>query len=47
VVEFLDPIPPGLTKEAFMSRLSGEVESRSNALMAEAGFPGGASNAVD
>lgn len=38
VVEFLDPIRPGLDKETFRSRLEAEVEARSNALMAEAGF---------
>ncbi|MGB3243002.1 MAG: lysophospholipid acyltransferase family protein [Sulfitobacter sp.] len=35
VVEFLDPIPPGLTKDAFMARLEKEVEARSDALLAE------------
>lgn len=38
VVEFLDPIPPGMTQDAFMETLEEEVETRSNALMAEAGF---------
>lgn len=38
VVEFLDPIPPGLPKETFRARLEEMVETRSNALMAEAGF---------
>ena len=41
VVEFLDPIEPGLSKAAFMARIEHEVESRSNALMAEA-MPGAA-----
>lgn len=38
VVEFLPPIPPGLTNEAFMLRLEREVEAASGALMREAGF---------
>ncbi|PWG16493.1 lysophospholipid acyltransferase family protein [Salibaculum griseiflavum] len=38
VVEFLDPIPQGLTGRDFMNRLEHEVEERSNALMAEAGL---------
>lgn len=38
VVEFLPPIPPGLTTPAFMARLEAEVEARSDALMAQAGF---------
>lgn len=38
VVEFLDPIAPGLPVPEFMSRLEAEVETRSNRLMAEAGF---------
>jgi 1-acyl-sn-glycerol-3-phosphate acyltransferase len=38
VVEFLDPIAPGLDKDAFMQRLEQEVETASNRLMAEAGF---------
>lgn len=38
VVEFLDPIPPGLPGPDVMQRLEREVESRSDALMAEAGF---------
>jgi len=38
VVEFLDPIAPGLPIPAFMTRLEAEIESRSNQLMAEAGF---------
>ncbi len=39
VVEFLDPIPAGLSSQQFMARLEQEVETRSTALMAEAGFP--------
>ena len=42
VVEFLDPIPPGLTREEFLRRLEHEIETRSDALMAEAGFKGSA-----
>jgi len=38
VVEFLEPIPPGLGREAFNARLEEVVESRSDALMSEAGF---------
>ena len=38
VVEFLEPIPPGLDRETFMERLETAVEARSDALMREAGF---------
>ena len=38
VVEFLPPIKAGLDKTTFMTRLASEVETASNALMAEAGF---------
>ncbi len=38
VVEFLDPIAPGLKVQEFMARLEAEVETQSNRLMAEAGF---------
>ena len=38
VVEFLPTIPPGLPNPEFMARLEHEVETASNALMAEAGF---------
>lgn len=38
VVEFLPPIEPGLDKQEFNARLAEEIESRSNELMAEAGF---------
>ncbi len=38
VVEFLPPISPGLPVPDFMARLETQVESRSNSLMAEAGF---------
>lgn len=40
VVEFLPAIEPGLTNAEFMARLEAEVETSSNALMAEAGFRG-------
>lgn len=36
IVEFLDPIPPGMTQEAFLETLEEVVETRSNALLAEA-----------
>ena len=38
VVEFLEPIPPGRPREAFMAQLESAVESQSDALMREAGF---------
>jgi len=38
VIEFLDPIEPGLEKNAFMSHLEDVVETRSNELMRDAGF---------
>ena len=38
VVEFLDPLPPGLPIADFMTRLEREVETASNWLMREAGF---------
>ena len=38
VVEFLDPIPPGLPRDTFMAELEQKVEARSDALMAELGF---------
>lgn len=38
VLEFLDPIPPGLDQKSFMARLQSAVETRSDALMTEAGF---------
>jgi 1-acyl-sn-glycerol-3-phosphate acyltransferase len=40
VVEFLEPIAPGLPVPQFMTRLEAEVETHSNRLMAEAGFKG-------
>ena len=36
VVEFLDPIPPGLPKAEFMSRLTEAIETASARLLAEA-----------
>jgi 1-acyl-sn-glycerol-3-phosphate acyltransferase len=36
VVEFLDPIPPGLPKAAFLERLIGSIETASARLLAEA-----------
>ena len=39
VLEFLPPIPPGLDPQAFTTRLREVVETRSDQLMAEAGFP--------
>jgi 1-acyl-sn-glycerol-3-phosphate acyltransferase len=36
VVEFLDPIPPGLPKAAFLKRLAEAIEGASTALLAEA-----------
>ena len=38
VVEFLSPIPPGLPKGQFMAQLERMIETRSDALMAGAGF---------
>jgi 1-acyl-sn-glycerol-3-phosphate acyltransferase len=38
VVEFLDPIPPGLKVQDFMARLETDVETHSDRLMREAGF---------
>jgi len=38
VVEFLEPIEPGLSKDAFLELLEERVETRSNALMRDAGF---------
>jgi 1-acyl-sn-glycerol-3-phosphate acyltransferase len=39
VVEFLPRIPAGLPTDVFMAQLEGAIETRSTALMAEAGFP--------
>ncbi len=38
VVEFLDPIPPGQDKQAFLSELEGRIEAASDRLLDEAGF---------
>ena len=38
VVEFLDPIEPGLAKDAFMAELEEKVETASDALLREAGW---------
>lgn len=38
VLEFLDPIPPGLPIQGFMKQLETVVETESNRLMREAGF---------
>lgn len=38
VLEFLDPIQPGLDRHHFMKKLEAEVETRSDALMREGGF---------
>lgn len=38
VVEFLEPIQPGLGRAAFLEQLEQQIEDGSNALMAEAGF---------
>jgi 1-acyl-sn-glycerol-3-phosphate acyltransferase len=38
VIEFLPMLEPGLEKRAFLSQIEEIVETRSNALMAEAGF---------
>ena len=39
VVEFMEPIPPGLDRATFMTTLEARIEAGSNRLMAEAGFP--------
>jgi 1-acyl-sn-glycerol-3-phosphate acyltransferase len=41
VMEFLDPIAPGLPVPDFMARIEAAIETRSDALMAEAGWGGG------
>lgn len=38
VIEFLEPISPGLDRAEFMQRLEHDVESASNRLMKDAGF---------
>ncbi len=42
VVEFLEPIPPGLPMKEFMEQIESVVEGASDALMREAGFDPGA-----
>lgn len=39
VVEFLEPILPGLGRATFMATMERRIEEASNRLMAEAGFP--------
>jgi len=41
VVEFMEPIAPGLPKKTFLATLEDRIESRSNALMRAAGFTKG------
>lgn len=41
VIEFLPPIPPGMELRGFMAQLEDEIETRSDALMREAGFDPG------
>lgn len=38
IVEFLDPILPGMPQEEFMEKIEQEIEAKSNELMAEIGF---------
>lgn len=40
VVEFMEPIAPGLEVDEFMAQIEEKIETRSNQLMAEAGFNG-------
>ena len=40
VVEFLEPIGPGMERGAFMAELEQRIEERSDALMREGGFSG-------
>jgi 1-acyl-sn-glycerol-3-phosphate acyltransferase len=40
IVEFMEPIAPGVARDAFMTDLETRIEDRSNALMREAGFDG-------
>ena len=44
VVEFLEPIPPGMARDEFMTELEQRIEDGSKALMREAGF---AADAMD
>ena len=47
VVEFLEPIEPGLSKDDFMVRLTTTVENASDRLMLEAGFDAAAARAAN
>lgn len=38
VIEFLDPIAPGMTSDAYMTKLEHAIETGSDGLMLEAGF---------
>jgi len=38
IVDFLEPIEPGVERNAFLSRLENVIETRSDALMKEVGF---------
>ncbi len=38
IVDFLDPIEPGVERDAFLNRLEDVIETRSDALMKEVGF---------
>ncbi len=38
IMEFLDPIEPGMELREFMAKIEDEIEPRSNALMEEVGF---------
>lgn len=40
-VEFLETIEPGISRDAFMERLEGAIETRSNELMRDVGFDPG------
>ena len=43
IVDFLDPIEPGVGRDDFLARLEDVIETRSNELMLEVGFdPDGA-----
>ena len=42
VIEFLEPIPPGLSRRAFLAELEQRIESASDRLAAEPTRPGGA-----
>lgn len=40
IVEFLEPIPPGLSQQEFQSRLQLAIETNTNRLLREAGYTG-------